>query len=333
MGKIAEILVMGNPSGDMDSIASAIALSSALGKGYLPLINIPRDELFLRKDVLFLFDLLKIDPATLHFQEDLPSLLTRITGVILVDHNALSPGQEELAPFVRRIFDHHRDEQASYPGLESKMIAKTGSSATLILDAIKQKDLTPELALLLLAPLLLDTSNFQDTRKVTAKDRKAFQVLLSRAGALVPPDFYETLLENKLYADPARPDLLLKKDCKLYREGSLTYGISSLPKSIAWTLDNDVHWQEDQLTFLREQKVPLWVILEWLNGGKAVIFTTPSPELKQALVEHILEYPHLREVFDIDSFQFQDEFVFYRLKVPLPRKELQPLLAFEKMLF
>lgn len=333
MSKNSEVLVMGNMSGDMDSIASAVALCSALGKTYLPLINIPRAELFLRKDVVYLFNLLKIDSANLYFREDFPTLLQRVSGVILVDHNVPSPDQEEVIPLVRRIIDHHRDAQFAYPKLENKVIAKTGSNASLILDAIQQKNLSPEIALLLLAPLLLDTSNFQDTRKVTAKDRKALQVLLSCAGALVPSNFYETLLENKLYADPARPDLLLKKDCKLYREGNLTYGISSLPKSIAWTLDNDVHWQEDQLTFLREQKVPLWVILEWLNGGKAVIFTTPSPELKQALVDHIKEDSHLKEVFDLDSFQFQDEFVFYRLKVPLPRKELQPLFSFERILF
>lgn len=327
MNKIAEILVMGNMAADMDSIASALALASGLGNGHIPLINIPREELFLRKDILYLLKLLHIDLNALYFREDIPSLLGPATGVILVDHNVLSPDQQQLVPFVRRIIDHHKDEKFDYPKLESKVIAKTGSNATLILEAIQQK-LTPELALLLLAPLLLDTSNFQDTRKITAKDRKALQTLLSKAGALVPGDFYETLLEYKLSADPARPDLLLKKDCKLYREGSLTYGISSLPKSIVWTLDNDTHWQEDQLTFLREQKVPLWVILEWVNEHKAVIFTTPSPELKQAIVEHIRQNANLREIFDLDSFQFQDEFVFYKLKVPLPRKELQPLLSF-----
>lgn len=327
MNKIAEILVIGNMAADMDSISSALALASALG--YHPLINIPREELSLRKDVLYLFQLLNIDPSTLHFREDMTHLLGPSTEVILVDHNVLSPDQQHLIPHVRKIIDHHKDEKIDYPKLESKIISKTGSNATLILELIQQL-LTPELALLLLAPLLLDTSNFQDTRKVTAKDRKALQTLLPLANP--PPDFYETLLENKLCADPARPDLLLKKDCKLYQEGGLTYGISSLPKSISWTLDNDTHWQEDQLTFLREQKVPLWVILEWLNDGKAVIFTTPSLELKKAIVEHIHQNAKLREIFDLDSIQFQDEFVFFRLKVPLPRKELQPLLSFEGIL-
>lgn len=329
MDKITEILVMGNMAGDIDSIASAIALASALG--CTPLINIPREELVLRKDVLYLFELLHIDPATLHFREDLPSLLNRSPEVILVDHNTLSPDQEHLAPHVRKIIDHHQDENFPYPNLENKVISKTGSNATLILEAILSA-LTPQLALLLLAPLLLDTSNFQDTRKVTAKDRNALQTLLSKAGDLVPPDFYEALLENRLSADPDRPDLLLKKDCKVYRDGSLTYGISSLPKSISWTLDNAVHWQEDQLAFLREQKVPLWMILEWVNDCKAVIFTTPSLELKKAIIDHINQDAQLREVFDLDSFQFQDEFVYYRLKVPLPRKELQPLLSLERIL-
>lgn len=326
---------MGNMSGDMDSVASALALASLLGNSFIPVINIPRAELFLRKDVLYILNLLKIEPNQLYFREDIPALLGSMTELILVDHNVLSPGQEELAPFVRRIIDHHQDEQYSYPQLESKTIERVGSNATLILEVIQQKNpeaLTSKLALLLLAPLLLDTSNFQDSRKVTVHDQKALQILLSRINASsLPSDFYETLLENRQACDPSRPDLLLKKDCKLYREGQLTYGISSLPKFISWTLDNDACWQEDQLAFLREQKVPLWIILEWLSGGKAVIFTTPFPELKHALLDHVNK--DLKEVFDLDSFQAQDEFVFYRLKAPLPRKDLQPLLSLNRVLF
>lgn len=329
-------LVIGNSSGDMDSIASSIALAVALGKEYLPLINIPRHDLALRRDVLYLFNLLEIDPCDLYFKDDSPLFLNRIKGIVLVDHNLPSPDQKEIIPFIERIIDHHKDEKFSFPQLKKKKIASVGSNATLVTEAIlleNPESLTPTMALLLIAPILLDTSDFQDFRKTTLRDQKAFKKLLPLAEPLMPPNFYETLLEKKLEADPSRPDLLLKKDCKLYQEGKLTYGISSLPKSITWTLENDFHWQEDQLTFLREQKVPLWVILEWLNGGKAVIFTTPSPDLKEALIAHISQNLKLKEVFDVDSFQFQDEFVFCRLRVPLPRKELQPLLSFSQMSF
>lgn len=286
-------LVMGNQSGDMDSIASAIALSLILPNA-IPILNIERSEMSMRKDVLYLLEQVSIDPEKLYYRDSLPFFLKLAKEgkalMTLVDHNVLAPDQTEWAPFVNRIIDHHVDEHVNYPNLEEKIIAPTGSCATLIAEM-------SDPGLLLLAPILLDTSNGQDERKTTSRDLK----FIRDEDAL-----YQTLLAKKRDNEGLSLSQLLNRDFKSYQKGHCLYGISSLPHDVRW---DSIKIAEE---FMKEKNLEFLIILEWISGHKFIrIFNAPW----------ILEDPVLQKLF-IQPISKPA----IRLKEPLSRKVFQPIL-------
>lgn len=286
-------LVMGNQSGDMDSICSAIGLSLILPNA-IPIINIEKSEMSMRKDVLYLLGQVSIDPETLYYKDSLPFFLTLANEgkalMTLVDHNVLAPDQIEWMPYVNRIIDHHVDEVVNYPRLEEKIIAETGSCATLIAEI-------SDLGILLLAPILLDTSNGQDERKTTPRDLKFIQD---------GDDLYQTLLAKKRDLEGLSPYQLLNRDFKMYQKDQCLYGISSLPHGIEWKSS------EAAKEFMKEKNLVFLIILEWIGDQKfLLVFDAPW----------ILDDPVLNELFVKPVSQ-----PLIQLKEPLPRKVFQPIL-------
>ena len=250
--------VMGNESADLDSIVSSIAYayelsvenpSGSTGGLYLPLLNIRKDEISLRKDILYLFQLLDISIEDLIFVDDKISLNFLFEEgrlyLNLVDHNVLRPAQAYLSNTIERIVDHHVDEHKHYPLLsnENKLIANVGSNTTLIAEKIlsNQQMMIPELALLLLSPILVDTSNLQSLEKTTDRDIKAVDRLRLFGSTLIPNDLYERLRAAKHDVADLTPDMLLSKDFKEYLDNKLMYGISVIsslpPASCGWIED------------------------------------------------------------------------------------------------
>lgn len=333
-------VVLGNQSADMDSVVSAIILAHIRGPSVLSLINIPKEDLDLRKDVDYLFNKLGVDRDALLYREDFPLLIDYakqgLTRIILVDHNILPVDQTALEPYVEEIFDHHQDENVPYLLLapEKKHLLVTGSNASLIAKEIfetKQKALTEEVSYLLLAPILLDTDNLKDRNKTTRLDRFMAKRLKKLAGKLYTSDYYEILLERKLYVDPTRPDQILRKDFKTYQEGKLAYGISSLPASVEWSEKNRINWEGAVRIFLEQQAVNLWMGLEHMDDGMHLILYTPSKKLQEALVEHIRLSEALNQRLQLKSCDSQG-FLFYEIEGKIARKQLQPLFLFEESL-
>lgn len=285
--------MMGNQSGDMDSICSAIALSLILPNA-IPILNIEKSEMSMRKDVLYLLEQVSIDPESLYYKDSLPFFLTLAKEgkalMTLVDHNVLAPDQTEWAPYVNRIIDHHVDEQIKYPRLKEKIIAPTGSCATLIAE---MSDLGP----LLLAPILLDTANGQDERKTTPRDLK----FIKNGDVL-----YQTLLAKKTDNEGLSPFQLLNRDFKSYQKGSCLYGISSLPHGV------ELKSMEVAKEFMKEKNLDFLIILEWIGDHKFLLVLNAP---------WILDDPVLNELFvqPVSKHLIQ-------LKEPLPRKVFQPIL-------
>ena len=286
-------LIMGNQSGDMDSICSAIALSLILPNA-IPILNIEKSEMLMRKDVLYVLEKVFIDPETLYYKDSLPLFLSLAkegkAKLALVDHNVLAPDQQEWLPFVNQIIDHHVDEEINYPMLEEKIIANTGSCATLI------AEMTPDFNLLLLAPILLDTSNGQDERKTTPRDLE--QIKRYEAG-----DFYQRLLAKKRDMSGLSPYQLLNRDFKSYQKGTCIYGISSLSHGVKWD------FMEVAKEFMKDKGLKFLIVLEWIDDHKFIIaYDAPW----------IAEDPVLKELFVSPSSG--------QLKEPLSRKVFQPIL-------
>lgn len=343
--------VIGNESADLDSIISSIAYAYLLQAEqfsrqehlYIPLINIHREEIYLRKDILYLFQLFDISADDLLFLDDNVPLNLLLAEdrlrINLVDHNVLRPRLEHLSPIVEGIVDHHFDENKYYPliGNENKIIAVVGSTATLIAEKVfSNKKITPspELSTLLLAPILIDTANLQSVEKTTHRDIKAVEALRVLGSETIPSDFYEKLLSTKNDSSNLTPYMILSKDFKEYLDGGLLYGISSLPITLKWKVEDlreikseiEKYSGDKALTF----HFTFMVNADLKNGKTTTIVYSPSAKLMKAFQNYVQTDDVLSEVFQQSSVTGDDRFLFYELEKIKARKQLQPLFHFSQ---
>ena len=130
-------IVYGNESADMDSVASAITYAY-FNYVYdptqlvIPIINIPRCDLPLRRDILFALDKISITEDLLYFNEDLNKFIqVHEAGIetVLVDHNDL-PKLDGIRTVVG-VIDHHAD-LGLYKDASPRVIRPTGSCSSLV---------------------------------------------------------------------------------------------------------------------------------------------------------------------------------------------------------
>lgn len=97
-GKWSKV-VLGNVSADLDSVCGALALAYCLsevgnrqirGLSVLPVVNIPRQDLPLRTEVVAVLREAGLSPDLLTFG---PEIDLAGKGIILYDHNQLAPEQ------------------------------------------------------------------------------------------------------------------------------------------------------------------------------------------------------------------------------------------------
>lgn len=320
-------VVMGNEAADLDSVASAIAWAYAQpeAKHALPLINIPVKELKLRQDVVLLLQEMGINPTDMLFRDDLEALLKNPVEFCLVDHNQLPFDQKELAPFVAEILDHHVDANAAFPRLKRKIILTAGSNATLVAERILSEHpatMNAELSRLLLIPILIDTAYLTDTVKTTAKDRAVVETLLQDCDAKEIDTAYKLYAVKKLAIDPENFASHLIKDFKTYTDGGVHYGISSLPASIYWNVENQAKWQVIANDFLKERQLDCLLILSHGLKNKVLIVLSAVVDLQKD--------PFLSaQLQELKAFP-EAGVALYLLKDPLARKNLQPHLRFKR---
>ncbi|PIA17285.1 DHH phosphoesterase [Coemansia reversa NRRL 1564] len=193
-------LVLGNESADLDSMVSSISLAYALSSeqeksnitAAIPVINTNRSDMALRPECgLLLRTTLaaeggRLEDLTFIDDFDLSAVVRRYAesqahgqlDVWLADHNAPASRQTPLEPFVRGIVDHHTDE-GRCPDAWWRQIEPVGSCTTLVAAKLRalaiaasSSDLiSAPLAKMLLAPILLDTSNMNPAAsRATDKD-------------------------------------------------------------------------------------------------------------------------------------------------------------------
>ncbi|OWB78195.1 hypothetical protein B5S32_g2383 [[Candida] boidinii] len=281
-------LVAGNQSADLDSVVSSILYSyfhnlnnsrSAQEKFerkdnltdeiVIPLINIPSEDLCLRKDVEFVLKTIDINFENLLFLNDLikdttntndTSLLTKFSSIdlVLVDHN--TPQGSSLQNFIKNnnikiksIIDHHVDEKL-YLDANPRIIKVVGSNTSLvlnywnsILDFKNNKELSfyhdLQNCLFALSPILIDTACL--SARVEEDDTEAFELIKSLNSKINSTEI------NKWYGliNDAKSDYeglsirdIMRKDYKVFQykssSGSKIYslGISSMSKPIEYLL-------------------------------------------------------------------------------------------------
>ncbi|WFD20529.1 exopolyphosphatase [Malassezia caprae] len=200
-------LIMGNEAGDLDSAASAIALSYVMNHDqahfvraygvprgvHVPVIQTPRRALSQRKENLHVYEYVQAPVASLLCVDELGDLASPAWGpdaqvsLGLVDHPQLRAAWGADRRIVA-VVDHHEDEglyrDAPLRIIRAPSTSPVGSAASLVAalahEARRGAALETRVADLLLSAVVLDTKNLkmqEDGGKGTRVDAEAFAYL------------------------------------------------------------------------------------------------------------------------------------------------------------
>lgn len=247
-------VVLGNEGGDMDSVIGGIYLAHFLttlrGTVHIPLLNFPKCDLPLRNDVfqfltsqgvdqtLLLSAVADVESATneMLLSEAWPAT----TRLVLFDHNKLTASQSALHDRVADVVDHHADEHLYLAASDDclRLVERVGSASTLVEELFDKEGIDLPQPKVLLAPIVMDTMNFDPKfKKTTPRDEAARDRLLGRLGSVEPVDvnvFYSTLNEWKFDTSSLTVPQALRRDYKRFgfarkeKSSTLDVGISSV---------------------------------------------------------------------------------------------------------
>eukprot|EP00054_Salpingoeca_dolichothecata_P016575 m.97476 g.97476 ORF g.97476 m.97476 type:complete len:581 (-) comp22044_c0_seq3:47-1789(-) len=265
-------VVLGNEAADLDSMVCSVVLARFLSVVEpeikpLAVINIARADFALRTEAAFMFDKVGVDLADLIFVDEIDLLSLKNSNsveFILVDHNRMASHQTEFVPLVRRVIDHHKDENLF---LEAKTnIQLVGSCATLITEEITSNSnskfsLSPEETELLLATILTDTINLDASKgRSTKQDEQAVDKLLTMCPSLDRGKLFEDVMKAKFDVSQLSTTDLLRKDYKEAMLGFTQCGVASITTSLDDLIargDMQKHLQ----TFCDDKKIDILVLM------------------------------------------------------------------------
>ncbi|KAI5958178.1 PPX1 [Candida theae] len=295
-------VVTGNQSADMDSVVSAITFAflthslKAPGQFVIPLIDIPKADFALRRDINKLLQYHDITEDLLYFVEDFDGFLKNSTSIdlSLVDHNGLQ-GVEINKAFdaglinVEAIIDHHADE-GIFENADPRVIRTCGSNSTLVFHYFhsltsendKFWETNKDVVELLLGPLLIDTSNM--TQKVEDPDVKAVEFYkrilandtVNFASQSSYDDFYKTLKTAKKDISGFSFADILRKDYKQFKFlHNDRVGFSSISKPLSWIANkfSADEIKQDLSKTLKNNQIDLLVITSSFNQKETGIHT------------------------------------------------------------
>lgn len=216
----ASLYVVGNESADLDSCCSALVAAYLYSRAHqddvvVPLIQIPRAELKLRKDIIWLFNKVGLSTDWLRFVDE--ETLSQNSQLFLVDHNKSTiPGR------VIKIIDHHEPETQSLP--KETVMKKTASCMSIVVSELGMCDFSlfkEDTALrdLCTAPIMMDSKNLTNP-KTTELDKEIIDFL----GGSDKSAFKQMSALKKDLVGLSPQEVLLKD----YKQWG-TIGISSLP--------------------------------------------------------------------------------------------------------
>jgi len=267
---IAQIVV-GNESADLDSIISANLLAYAYHKmgveDVIPLINIERRDYKLRTESYGLLKRYDIDENDLIFIDDLNTDLIKNAGntkVVVVDHNKLPDNLRAWDANVTAVFDHHQDIEM-YADANPRIFATVGSCATLVAQFILENaaDIykNEDFAILNISPILVDTVNMDPAQeRVTDKDVEVANKLKAFTSIDVQK-LYDDLQFMKSDVSALNSTDLLRKDYKQWANPKMTYGMASVPLSIADWLKKGDDMGSAFTNYMEENNLELLVIM------------------------------------------------------------------------
>ncbi|EDO15708.1 hypothetical protein Kpol_1000p20 [Vanderwaltozyma polyspora DSM 70294] len=343
-------IAIGNESADFDSVVSAIGYAycdyiSGHQDGYIvPVINVNRPDLKMRRDIVFALQKFDIDDDLLFFKEDLEEWSGRSVSIeaVLVDHNVISRSIKEFVGSISSVIDHHKDE-GLYLDATPRIVKTTGSCSSLVFNYWQEKlgnnpSLNP-IVPLLLGAVLIDTSNYQ--YKVETPDIEALERY----------KMYPTYIERNRYYEElktAKDDIkglsiieILRKDYKQFvftkNNTKITIGIASIVKSMDWLYNEyngSQNFEDGCLQFLNSKDIDILLLMTaWSdeNGFNRELVAIPKPEfakLSNTLINQVNDKLELKPVSNGNikraSLDSSPTLAFKQLNTQASRKQVAP---------
>ena len=247
-------IVCGNESADLDSVASAISYAylsyihdDTNPQPIIPVINIPREDLKLRRDIVHVLRDVNVSEDLLFFLEDVKQWndAKKSIETILVDHNEVVNEAKKYVTKVIGIIDHHKD-MGLYLDSSPRIVQVCGSCSSLVFKYFMESVFGPEfkpspdVVQLCLAAGLVDTTNF--THRVEEPDLHCKELYTTLIPDVGMQTYTKTIknAKNDISGFTARD--LLRKDYKQFEflnannvhGGKLVMGISSIVKPMEW---------------------------------------------------------------------------------------------------
>ncbi|CAG8465409.1 2335_t:CDS:2 [Ambispora gerdemannii] len=246
---------------------------------FLPVLQIPKDELTLRPECEYVFRRHEMDSDRFIYKEDLEVVLEGLMKnnelhIVLVDHNKLVPPWDKFANCVDAILDHHEDE-GLYLTASPRWIEPVGSACSLVVLSFPEVWAADQLnghgrklANLLLAPILIDTVCLDVSKgRTTEKDQKAANFLLntlqiSDHNAFIA-EYYNEIQKARRNISHLSTHDLLRKDYKEWVIGDVRIGISSVSLSVqAWLKRDQISTSINELaSYASERKLDLLIVM------------------------------------------------------------------------
>lgn len=291
---------------DMDSFASSILTAfffhyMVAGQPVVPLINIPKSFLSLRADIVHVMTTLGIDRDWLLFVDDSCIENRKSEGhddkLFLVDHNKVTSTIDKLTGnSVVGIIDHHADEKLYLTSIASgpRVIRKCGSCSSLVMNYWRKQlpdevfSKNPEVLILALCPLLLDTSNMK--QKVEEPDQENYEFLKNNQEPSEIKELYKTLTAKKRNLDGLPVKGILAKDYKEWDgAGKAKLGISTVPQSVQWLEEHHKNLYDEFKDWAHERQLNVAVMMTSFGDHKhhrqLVIWVNDDGQANRSLVQ------------------------------------------------
>ncbi|CDW75375.1 UNKNOWN [Stylonychia lemnae] len=235
---------MGNVSCDMDSVVGSMLLSYYYHlrehSNFTPIINCSKELFPVKLEICQHLKSCQLDNLEeFVYDDELKGIeQEQIDEIALIDHNKLDVSQTFLEPKIRRIVDHHIDNNLYLEQLKEKDIKLIGSATTLVIDRFMSDFLLhidKDLAYFMLAPIVLDSFFFDENlkdSKWTQQDLDAYNYLVKVAdvdGKAYFDNLYNSISSIDLNLQLGVKNLLIKdfKSYFLLNDGQLGIGVSS----------------------------------------------------------------------------------------------------------
>jgi exopolyphosphatase len=322
--------VTGSSAADLDSIVGSICYAHLLAREgrpagqIFPFLRIPRADLPLRSEAVYLFGRVGLQWENLVFGDDIDLedlLIPRQGELVLVDDlgNDLAPA---LRQRITEVIDHHPVDQTAHgvvgrsvgyaaenPAgtsyrlpLKRRIVEPVGSACTLVAEQIMQRKpeiLDRQSATLMLAAVLLDTVNLDaDAGRATEKDREIAGLLI-QAGSADTAGLYEELVRARFDTGELSSNQLLRKDYKEGRAAAVRFGMSSVPLLLDSWRQRDERIEEAFSGFLADKALDLLVVLLYRQAEKLrrqLVICTTDEHLLTHLVSRLAKPLGLSEV-------------------------------------